>query len=61
MNIIIYVMTDGNEGISGQRQKNRMAIHRHMRCMGVQTAVDVSIKRNVYTNIMPKRMQRKIK
>ena len=36
-------------------------IHRGMRCMGVQTAVDVSIKQNVYINIVPKRMQRKIK
>ena len=36
-------------------------IHRGMRCMGVQTAVDVSIKRNVYINIMPKKMQRKIR
>ena len=45
--------------ISTQRPENRLVIHRLLRCMDVQTAVDVSISQNVYINIMRKKMQRK--
>lgn len=57
--IIISAMMDRNQGISGQEKGNRMDIHRRLKWMGVQTAVDAHIRRNVYINIMPKKMQRK--
>ena len=38
-------------GISGQRAKSRMDIHRPLRYMVVQTAADVNIKRAVCTTI----------
>ena len=44
MNSSISAMTDVNCGISGQRAKSRMDIHRSLRYMAAQTAADVNTK-----------------
>ena len=61
MNFITSVMMEENFIISGLRKKNSLVIHKHLRCMDVQIVVAVDIKQNVSINIMPKKMQRKIK
>lgn len=48
MNSSISAMTDVNCGISGQRAKSRMDIHRPLRYMVVQTAADVNKARCLY-------------
>lgn len=55
MNSSISAMTDVNCGISGQRAKSRMDIHRPLRYMVVQTAADVNIKRAVCISMMRKK------
>ncbi len=55
MNSSISAMTDVNCGISGQRAKSRMDIHRPLRDMVVQTAADVNIKRVVCISMMRKK------
>lgn len=55
MNSSISAMTDVNCGISGQRAKSRMDIHRPLRYMVVQTAADVNIKRTVCISMMRKK------
>ena len=61
MKCIIFVMAEENYIISVQKPENRQVIHKHLRCMDVQTAVVVGTKRNVFINIMLKKMLRKIK
>ena len=47
--------------ILGLRKKNRLVIHKHLRCMDVPIAVAADIKQNVSINMMMKKMQRKIR
>lgn len=61
MNCIIFVMMEENCTISVQKEKNRLVIHRPLRCMDVQTAVAVSTKPNAFINIMLKKTPGKIK
>jgi len=43
--------------ILGLRKKNRLVIHKHLRCMDVPIAVAADIKKNVSINMMMKKMQ----
>ena len=61
MNSSISAMTDVNCGISGQRAKSRMDIHRPLRYMVVQTAADVNIKRAVCISMMRRKMPKRTK
>nr|WP_330372215.1 transposase [Mediterraneibacter gnavus] len=48
MNFITSVMMEGSFIISGLRKKkNRLVIHKHLRCMDAQIVVAVNIKQNV--------------
>ena len=47
--------------ILGLRKKNRLVIHKHLRCMDVPIAAAADIKQNVSINMMMKKMQRKIR
>lgn len=61
MNFIISAMMEENFIISGQRKKNRLVIHKPLRCMDVPIAAAADIKKNVSINMMLKKMQRKIR
>ena len=58
MNNSISATTNVNGDISEQRVKIRMDIHRPVRYMAVQTAVDVNIKPAVCINMMQKRCRK---
>lgn len=59
---LYYVCQDGRElHHIRTEKKNSLVIHKRLRCMDVQIVVAVDIKQNVSINIMPKKMQRKIK
>ena len=57
----MFAMTEENCIISAQRPKNRLVIHRFLKCTDVQTVVVANIKPNACINIMRKKMLRKTK
>ncbi|MFQ7354219.1 MAG: hypothetical protein ACLROG_05245 [Coprococcus phoceensis] len=59
---LYYICHDGRElHHIRTEKKNRLVIHKPLRCMDVPIAVVADIKKNVSINMMLKKMQRKIR
>ena len=57
----MFVTMAENCDISRQKQRNRMVIRKLLKCMAAQTVVAVNTKRNVFINIILKKMLTRIK